>query len=53
MNGDWLVKRAEHYIGPNGYNTTLKCEQPNSTDAPSNASAAESTDHVQAATVVE
>lgn len=32
VDGDWLVKRAEHYIGPGGYRTTIECEQPNSAD---------------------
>ena len=26
--GDWLVKSAEHYMGPNGYTTSVNCERP-------------------------
>src|SRR5690606_9161314 len=30
VDGDWLITRAEHYIGPNGYRCTIEAEQPNS-----------------------
>jgi hypothetical protein len=44
VDGQWLVKRAEHSIGSEGYVTSIECEQPNSADAvkaASNASASE------------
>lgn len=37
VDGDWLIKRAEHYIGPNGYRCLIECEQPNSADGPAKA----------------
>jgi phage protein D len=30
VDGEWLIKLAEHYIGPDGYRTSIDCEQPNS-----------------------
>ncbi|HKY46159.1 MAG TPA: contractile injection system protein, VgrG/Pvc8 family [Pyrinomonadaceae bacterium] len=30
VNGEWLVTHAEHYLGPQGYTTTVECERPNS-----------------------
>ncbi|AIL09776.1 contractile injection system protein, VgrG/Pvc8 family [Stenotrophomonas maltophilia] len=44
VDGQWLVKRAEHSIGSEGYVTRIECEQPNSADAvkaASNAPASE------------
>lgn len=29
VDGEWLIQRAEHYIGPDGYRTTIECELPN------------------------
>jgi uncharacterized protein len=53
VDGEWLVKRAEHYIGPNGYRCTIECEQPNTRAAAKAATRAEAVDQVQTATVVE
>lgn len=47
VNGDWLVKTAEHYIGPNGYKTTIECERPNA----ATSAGMKSSDQVQPATV--
>lgn len=52
VDGAWLVNRVEHYIGPNGYRTTIECEQPNDADAVRKASAAGATDAQQAGTEV-
>lgn len=30
VDGDWLVKRVEHYIGPRGYRCNIEAEKPNS-----------------------
>lgn len=32
VDGDWLVTRAEHYIGPMGYRCTIEGERPNSAE---------------------
>ncbi|TFZ46450.1 phage late control D family protein [Stenotrophomonas maltophilia] len=40
VDGQWLVKRAEHNIGNDGYRTSIECEQPNSADAVKAASSA-------------
>jgi hypothetical protein len=29
-DGEWVVTRAEHYVGPDGYRCSLDAEQPNS-----------------------
>lgn len=29
VDGDWLVKRVEHYVGPQGYRCTIEGERPN------------------------
>lgn len=52
VNGDWLIKRAEHYIGPNGYHTIIACEQPNSAKDAQAASSADADDSEQDATEV-
>lgn len=51
--GDWLVTRAEHYIGPQGYRTTVECERPNSDAAVAKAKAGNVTDQVQTGTAVD
>lgn len=51
VDGDRLTKRAEHYIGPNGYRCLAECEHPNSADGPGKA-AGKATEGMQAATVV-
>ncbi len=30
VDGEWLITRAEHYMGPDGYRCTIECEAPNS-----------------------
>ncbi|MNC76364.1 phage late control protein GPD [compost metagenome] len=40
VDGEWLVKRAEHSIGSDGYRTSIECEQPNSAEAVKAASTA-------------
>jgi phage protein D len=47
VDGDWLITRAEHYIGPNGYRCTIECEQPNSADGATKATQAMAEDQVQ------
>ena len=53
VDGEWLIKRAEHYIGSQGYRCTIECEQPNSAEGPAKAAGAKVEDTEQAATVVE
>lgn len=53
VDGDWLITRAEHYVGPMGYRLTIEGEQPNSAEGATKASQAAAVDQVQAATVVE
>lgn len=52
VDGDWLIKRAEHYIGPDGYRTSIECEQPNTAKGAQDASSAEAVDSEQQATEV-
>lgn len=52
VDGEWLVSRAEHYIGPTGYRCTIEAEQPNSADTVSQANGANVVDQVQPATAV-
>lgn len=52
VDGPWLVKRAEHSIGPEGYRTSITCEQPNSADAVKAASGAAATEGEQVASEV-
>jgi len=52
VDGDWLIRRAEHYIGSDGYRTTIECEQPNSAKDAQAASSADAVDSEQAATEV-
>lgn len=40
VDGEWLVKRAEHSIGSDGYRTSIECEQPNSAESVKAASSA-------------
>jgi uncharacterized protein len=53
VDGDWLVTRAEHYVGSNGYRCTIECEKPNTTKDATAATRAEAVDQVQDATTVE
>lgn len=53
VDGEWLVARAEHYIGPMGYRCTIECEQPNGTGDSAGASQGAAADEVQPATAVE
>lgn len=52
VDGDWIITRAEHYIGPNGYATTIDGERPNSDPAVAEASAATADDQEQPAVEV-
>ncbi|MGN6329525.1 MAG: contractile injection system protein, VgrG/Pvc8 family [Rhodanobacter sp.] len=52
VDGEWLIKRAEHYIGPDGYRTSIACEQPNSSDDARAANSAEAVDSEQDATEI-
>ncbi|KAG0775766.1 hypothetical protein G6F57_017359 [Rhizopus arrhizus] len=52
VDGQWLVKRAEHSIGSEGYVTRIECEQPNSADAVKAASSAAATEGEQVASEV-
>lgn len=47
VDGQWLVKRAEHNISHDGYVTSIECEQPNSADAVKAASSAAATEGEQ------
>lgn len=47
VDGQWLVKHAEHSIGSEGYVTSIECEQPNSADAVKAASSAAATEGEQ------
>lgn len=53
VDGDWLITRAEHYVGPMGYRCSIECEQPNSAEGATKATQASADDQVQAAAVVE
>jgi uncharacterized protein len=53
VDGDWLVTRAEHYVGSNGYRCTIEAEQPNTAEEAAAATRAEAVDQVQDATTVE
>jgi phage protein D len=52
VDGEWLIERVEHYIGLNGYRTSIECVQPNSAAGPASASGAAVDDEVQEATEV-
>jgi phage protein D len=52
VDGDWLITRAEHYVGQNGYRCTIECEQPNSSEGATKTMLASIDDQVQASTVV-
>ena len=47
VDGQWLVKRAEHTISHDGYMTSIECEQPNSADAVKAARSAPATEGEQ------
>lgn len=47
VDGDWLIKRVEHYVGPQGYKCTIDAEQPNTDPAAKEASSAEAVDQEQ------
>lgn len=53
VDGEWLVTKAEHYIGPNGYRCTIEAEQPNSSESVAKAGQGAADDRDQAATVIE
>ncbi|WP_323162870.1 phage late control D family protein [Stenotrophomonas maltophilia] len=52
VDGEWLAKRVEHYIGPDGFRTTIECEQPNSAESVQAASGASVTETEQVGTEV-
>lgn len=52
VDGDWIVTRAEHYIGPNGYATTIDGVRPNSAEVVAAVNAAAADDQVQAPAAV-
>jgi uncharacterized protein len=33
VDGEWLSKRVRHYIGPDGYRSSIECELPNADDS--------------------
>lgn len=45
--GEWLVKSAEHYLGPHGYRTSVECERPNSYKTVAAARGGDATDEDQ------
>jgi hypothetical protein len=45
--GQWLVMRAEHYIGPDGYRCAVEAEQPNSASTVQKVSGTKIDDQVQ------
>lgn len=47
VDGEWLVKRAEHYIGPAGYRTSIDCERPNADQGVIAATGANTVDRQQ------
>lgn len=47
VDGEWLITRAEHYVGPGGYRTTIEAEQPNSAEDVQDAAAGEADDREQ------
>jgi phage protein D len=51
--GRWLVTRAEHYIGPDGYRCSIEAEQPNSIDSVALVNAATISDVEDTATLIE
>lgn len=53
VDGEWLVTRAEHYLGPHGYRCTIEAEQPNSAPDVVKVAGANEVDQVQAATAVD
>lgn len=53
VDGEWLIERVEHYIGPNGFTSRIECVQPNSAEGPAKAGGAKVEDTEQVATVVE
>lgn len=53
VDGEWLVTRAEHYMGPNGYTCTIEGESPNSAQRVAKASNTQAADAVQPATAID
>ena len=53
VSGEWLVTRAEHYIGPEGYRCTIEAEQPNSAESVFRVNGAPVADTVEAGTLIE
>jgi phage protein D len=51
--GRWLVTRAEHYIGPDGYRCAIEAEQPNSAPRVQEINGAKIDDQVQEPSVIE
>ena len=51
--GEWLVMRAEHYVGPNGYRCTIEAEQPNNAPGVQAIRSAKIDDEVQAPSAIE
>jgi len=45
--GEWLVKAAEHYLGPQGYRTTVEAERPNAHEDVAKAKGGKTDDEVQ------
>jgi uncharacterized protein len=53
VDGEWLIKRAEHYVGPQGYRTTIECELANANPEVEQTGAALVTDTEQEAEEVD
>ncbi len=53
VDGDWLVKRCEHYIGTQGYKTMIECELGNDGEAVQQSDVNQVTDTEQEAEEVE
>ncbi|HEX2493767.1 MAG TPA: hypothetical protein VHK24_08325 [Steroidobacter sp.] len=53
LDGEWLVNRAEHYIGPSGYQCTIDAEQPNSAESVANINGAPIAEEIQGGTLAE
>lgn len=47
VDGDWLIKRVEHYVGPQGYRCTIDAELPNTDPEAAKVSATEANDTEQ------
>lgn len=53
VDGEWLVTRAEHYIGPDGYRGTIEAEQPNESEAVSRVDDAPVEDIIQPSELID